>query len=178
MVANESNKKNGESDPGNLKIGFLKEDYGLKINYLTAHLTRMWQRFNFFIALESGLSAALFGFFKGEEGLSDYAIIIAVIGAVSSICWYIFGAQDRYLKELYGNQVKYTGEKIANKLGLKNYLGSEYVHVGDQTEKLKQKWYEYIYQWRSKHITTTKLAALFPLLVVIYWISIIVLILR
>ncbi|MFZ3167957.1 MAG: hypothetical protein WA130_10115 [Candidatus Methanoperedens sp.] len=162
------------SDPKDPIIEFLKKDYELKTNYLTAHLTRMWQRFNFFIALESALSVALFGFFKGNEGFSHYAIITAVIGAVSSICWYIFGAQDRCLAALYRKHVKDAGEKIAYNLGLKE----DYVHAADQTIKIKQKWYKYIYQWRSEHISTTKLAALFPLLVVLYWTSITVLISR
>ncbi len=159
-------------------VGFLTKDYELKINYLTAHLGRMWQRFNFFIALESALSAALFGFFKGKEGISDYAIVIAVIGAVSSICWYIFGAQDRCLAAFYRQQVNDSGKIIAEKLGLNAFLGSEYVHVGHQIKEINQNWYKYIYQWRSDRISTTKLAAFFPLLVVLYWICIIALVLR
>ena len=40
-------------------LEFLIADYGHKIGYLTNHFGRVWQRFNFFITLESGLSAAL-----------------------------------------------------------------------------------------------------------------------
>ncbi len=32
-------------------VGFLLEDYKLKVGYLTAHLTRMWTRFNFFVTI-------------------------------------------------------------------------------------------------------------------------------
>jgi hypothetical protein len=155
-------------DPKDPIIDFLKKDYELKINYLTAHLTRMWQRFNFFIALESALSVALFGLFKEkEEVLSHYATPIALIGICSSICWYILGAQDRYLVVLYREHVEDVGKKIADQIGLMGY-----VHVGDQNTKPKRKRYEHIYQWRSDYISTTRFAALFPVLVVLYWISI------
>ncbi len=33
----------------------LLEDYKQKITYLTAHMTRMWTRFNFFVTIESAL---------------------------------------------------------------------------------------------------------------------------
>jgi hypothetical protein len=58
---------------------------------------------------------------------------------------------------------------------LGEHLGSGYVHVGDQSTKIKQKWYAYFYQWRSDPFSTTKLAAWFPLLVTLYWTSMIVL---
>ncbi len=35
--------------------------------------------------------------------------------------------------------------KIADTLGLRDYLGSAYVPVGDPKTKIKQKWYEYLY---------------------------------
>ena len=35
---------------------FLQKDYELRSNYLCADFGRMWQRFNFFIVKESGLS--------------------------------------------------------------------------------------------------------------------------
>lgn len=54
----------GTCDSKDPVIEFLQKDYELKINYLTAQLARMRQRFNFFIALESALSIALFGFFQ------------------------------------------------------------------------------------------------------------------
>jgi hypothetical protein len=34
-------------------VGILLEDYRQKIIYLTSHTTRMWTRFNFFVAIES-----------------------------------------------------------------------------------------------------------------------------
>jgi hypothetical protein len=158
----------------NSALKFLQKDYELKINYLTDHFSRMWTRFNFFIALESALSVALFGLFDANVGFSENATLIAVIGTVSSVFWYAFGAQDRYLVEIYRTHVEEAGAKIAEKLGLEIYLGSEYVHVGDTSTKIKQ----YVYQWRLEPFSPTKLAAWFPLGVLLYWIAIIVLTLK
>ncbi len=163
------------TDSSDAALQFLQKDYELKINYLSADFTRMWTRFNFFLVLESGLSVALFGSFSDEGGFSARATLIAWVGILTSLCWYALGAQDRHLVEVYRKHVEDAGRTIAAKLELQEYLGSNYIHVGDQSTEIKQKWYAYIYQWRSDPFSTTKLAAWFPLLVCLYWISMIVL---
>src|SRR4051812_30766578 len=85
---------------------FLQKDYELKINYLTAHLTRMWTRFNFFVTIETALSTAIFGAFKDAGGFKSQALYVAVIGAVFSLVWYVVGTQDRYLVEVYREYAK------------------------------------------------------------------------
>ena len=129
----------------------------------------MWTRFNFFLVVETGLSAALFGFFKEPETLSEYGFFLALIGAVSSLSWYVFGTQDRYLSEVYRTHVKEAGCKISEKLELDKYLDCPYVHVGYQETKIDK----HIYQWRADLISTTKLAAWFPLLVFVYWLIVV-----
>ena len=158
-------------------LAFLQKDYELKIRYLSDHYSRMWNRCNFFVGIETALSVALFGWFKDRGGFSSEATFITIVGAISSLCWYIFGAQDRYLAEVYRKQVKVLGEKIGSILDLSNELGPEYAqytYVGDtETEKAKVR--RNPYQWRFDLISTTKLAAWFPFLVLIYWIVMIVL---
>src|SRR5262249_1638386 len=95
-------------------------------------LASMWTRFNFFLVLESGLSAALWVWFKDTAESVDKACVLTWVGIVSSVCWYAFGAQDRYLVEVYRNHVDDAGAKIAEILRLRDYLGSAYVVVGDQ----------------------------------------------
>lgn len=151
-------------------LSFLQHEYGLKINYLEAHFSRMWTRFNFFVGIETALSVALFALFREKGVFSGEAIPITLVGAVSSVCWYVFGAQDRYLVEVYRRHVKDTGAKMAEKLRLREYLGSDYVHVGDQRTKIEQS----VYQWRLEPFSTTKLAAWFPLLVFLYWVIMLV----
>lgn len=100
------------------QIDFLQTDYELKIKYLADQFTRMWTRFHFFLVLESGLSAALWVWFKDRGVFAREGLMIAGIGAVSSCIWYIFGAQDRYLVEVYRRQVRDAGRDIAHKLGI------------------------------------------------------------
>jgi hypothetical protein len=156
-------------------LQFLKDDYKWRLDYLSAHLGRMWQRFNFFIVLEAGLSAALWVWLK--EALSDQAKVIltaasgiAWIGFATSLVWYMFGAQDRRLFAVYQEKVKEVAKVLDTNLGLGSMLNTQYTYVGDQRIKLTQKLYEYLYQWRAEPISTTKLAAWFPLLATVYWI--------
>ena len=161
----------GSIDLEQVALAFVQKDYELKMNYLSAHFSRMWTRFNFFLVLESGLSAALWLWFKDKGVFTSQAVALAWVGLATSVCWYLFGAQDRYLVEVYRKHVGDAGAIIAEKLGLRDYLGSNYVHVGDQSTKITQN----VYQWRLELLSTTKLAAWFPLLVILYWISMIVL---
>ena len=82
---------------------FLLEDYRQKVSYLTAHLQRMWTRFNFFLTIQSGLLAFLF---TSNRDLSHVALYFALAEAVVALLWYVFGAQDRYLVLLYRQHVK------------------------------------------------------------------------
>jgi hypothetical protein len=159
-------------------LQFLQKDYELKVRYLSDQFSRMWTRFNFFLVLESGLSAALWVWFGKEDNFPAQASVLAWVGAVSTVCWYVFGAQDRYLVHAYRRHVQDAGGKVAEKLGLRDYLGSAYVYVGYPKAGMSQRWYEYVYQWRCELLSTTKLAAWFALLVTGYWIFMIVLIRR
>jgi hypothetical protein len=152
------------------QLEFNKKDYELKINYLSNHFTRMWNRFNFFLVLEAGISAALWVWLKEKGGFIPQAPALAWVGLVSGLVWYAFGAQDRYLVEVYRNQVEAAGKEIATQLALKDY-----VSVGSEDIALNQKLYEYLYQWRIELISPTRLAAWFPLLVLLYWVYMIVL---
>lgn len=161
-------------------LAFLQKDYELKIRYLSDHYSRMWNRCNFFVGMETALSVALFGWFKDRGGFSRDAAFIILIGAISSLCWYIFGAQDRYLSEAYRKQVKLVGKALEGYLHLTDIFGAEdptYTHVGD-TESAKTWLKCRPYQWRIELLSTTKLAAWFPLIVLIYWIVMMVLTLR
>jgi hypothetical protein len=92
---------------------YLLEDYKVKVQYLTDHLSRMWTRFNFILVLNSGLFA--FSVQKDVDA-SDWLFILA--GMVLSILWYAFGANDNYLVEVYRKQVECSFEL----LGLKKEL--------------------------------------------------------
>ena len=47
-------------DIGKSETDFLVKDYELKIRYLSDHFSRMWNRFNYFVAIESALISGKF----------------------------------------------------------------------------------------------------------------------
>ena len=156
---------------------FLQKDYELKIRYLADHYTRMWSRCNFFVGLETALTVALFGWFKDRGGFARDSTFIAVVGAVSCACWYCFGAQDRYLGEIYRKQVKLLGEILEGDFELSTELKDrykDYTYVGDTASRLGMNFY----QWRKDLISTTKLVVWFPVLVFVYWLTMLWLIMR
>ena len=175
----EAHKPDDQKARQTAALVFLQKDYELRINYLSAHLGRIWQRFNFFIVLESGLSTALWLWLK--DALSkdakvavDPAAGVAVIGLATSLVWYMFGAQDRRLFVVYQTKIKEIAKVLDASLGLSSLFNIQYTHVGDQRTRLTQKWYEYLYQWRFEPFSTTKLAAWFPLIVTLYWIGMLI----
>ncbi|HLO28798.1 MAG TPA: hypothetical protein VK249_06670 [Anaerolineales bacterium] len=155
-----------EKENADAQRPFLQKDYELKINYLAAQYTRMWTRFNFFLVLESGLSAALWLWFKDKGAFIGQANPLAWLGLVTSFCWYVMGAEDRYLVVVYRSHVEDAGKKVKQDLELQDY-----VYVSDPTRPLIE---QKIYQWRFEPLSTTKLAAWFPILVTLYWIMMIV----
>jgi hypothetical protein len=143
------------------KWPFLERDYERKVRYLSDHFSRMWTRFNFFLVLESGLSAALWLWFREAGGVTLGALALALVGLASTAVWYIFGAQDRYLVEVYRCQAHQVGDKVAEHLHLKGYLPVGFTKAPVIETK--------IYQWRREHLSPTRMAAIFPLLVLGYW---------
>ena len=154
-------------------VSFLVEDYKLKTDFLTEHFSRMWTRFNFFLSVEP----ALFGvaFLAHKDEWSKRAVTFAGFGILVSVFWYIFGAQDRYLMELYRDEIKFAAQRLTerfkNILGAENYenILSSYRYAGDTADKA-----EVIrsgqFQWRWKVISVTRLAAIFPVAVLLVWV--------
>lgn len=132
-------------DPTELR----QKAYELKVGYLTAHLARMWQRFNFFIVLEGGLLATAVNT-KHHSGVQ--ALLVAEL--VVSLIWYVFGAQDKYLVEVYREAVKHSGRAL-----LPNELAAGEIPP-DPTELGVRRG---LLQWRFKGLSITHLAAAFPL---------------
>ncbi len=147
------------------KDSFLLEEYKLGVGYLTAQFSRMWTRFNFFITLEAALTVALIGLFK-DKGLSSAALLIPAVALLISVCWYIIGAQDRFLVEAYRGQIAYTVERLVPpELRPWPHIGSASEEVEARTNRVKRT----VYQWRWEPLSVTKLAALFPVLVTAVW---------
>ncbi len=142
----------------------LRKDYELKISYLTAHLGRMWTRFNFFVTVESGLVAGLV-FTRDGGGFTGAAVYFAAAEAVLSAIWWVFGAQDRYLVESYRDAVKQAAERLDGRDIFPRYVG----------DPARERRYVSLFEWRSDGISITRLAAIVPFVLLVFWVSVAVL---
>jgi hypothetical protein len=145
---------------------FLVKDYELKVRYLTDHFSRMWTRFNYFVGIESALVGGKVIFGDGKLSLP-----VAGLGAAVALVWYLMGAEDRFLVELYRRQVAQAAALVATSAWSPDL--PPYLYVGEVAESSKG-----IRMspsgWRIAAISTTRLAAWIPLLVLLGWIGVLV----
>ncbi len=162
------------------EVDFLQNDYELKIKYLTDHLQRMWTRFNFFVTIESALISGKFLFASNSPNVG-----LTIAGIMLSLIWYVMGAQDRFLVDMYRTEVQKTGERYAlAALGESAAKVYDYVGRTDEDyvkEYLKERearhrhWgkvryrLDHVSSWRSERFSTTHLAAFIPLLATALW---------
>src|SRR5947199_7741888 len=97
-----------DKDAVKREFDFLLKDYELKTKYLTDHLQRMWTRFNFFVTIESALISGKFLFASNSPNVD-----LTIAGIILSLIWYVMGAQDRFLVDLYRTEVEKTGRRYA-----------------------------------------------------------------
>lgn len=86
-----------------------------------------------------------------------------------SLIWHIMGAEDRFLVRVYRDHVKNAADLVA-----KSVWGDTrppYCHVGEVKESSKSLHWE-LSGWRLESVSTTRLASLIPLLVLIAWLGV------
>jgi quinol monooxygenase YgiN len=154
---------------------FRMKDYELKVSYLTGQFTRMWQRFQFFVALQTALVG-------GKTVFGDKATIpLAVVGAVISAAWFIIGAEDRYLVRVYRQQAN-DAAKILARSAVEGADAESYEPVGrlePRSERLaaelaKRTRLEQVTEWRCEPISITRLPAWLALFALIGWLFVLV----
>lgn len=135
---------------------FQIKDYELKISYLKDHLARMWNRFNYMLAIQTAIAG-------GKFFVNPDKIEFCIIGVIFAIFWFALGAQDRYLFKFYQKQVSIAFNYIDPELAPKDksYVGQ----VDEAPEKIERDFFT----WRFKAISSTKMAAIVPLLIAILW---------
>jgi hypothetical protein len=143
---------------------FLVRDYELKVGYLTEQLGRMWMRFNYFLSIETALVGGNLIF--GGRKLSPE---VEIVGVIVSVIWYVMGAEDRFLVRLYRGHVKEAADLLAEVVWNAAAHGA-YRHVGEVAESSKRLDWEFS-GWRIECISTTRLAAWIPLLVLLIWLG-------
>lgn len=146
------------------ELSFLDKDYERKINFLVQQFSRMWTRFNIFVTIESSLIGGKFLIDpKGDN--RDFA----VLGIVLSVIWYVFGANDKYLVDMYRQAVKDASDKFMAAIPQSPRYPNEadYHFVGDIYSHPEVK--SSLLSWRAKFCSITHLAALFPFVLTIAW---------
>ena len=144
---------------------FLFKDYELKVRYLTDHFGRMWTRFNYFVSIESALIGGKLIFGNGK--LSPE---VTIVGAAVSLIWYVMGAEDRFLVRVYRQHVKDAADLLAQAVW---NAPAPYLHVGEVTESSKGLGWG-LSGWRLEPISTTRLAAWIPLLLLFTWLGLLI----
>ena len=167
MATNKPEVETDDAATSNLE--FLQQDYWQKVQYLKDHFTRVWNRFNYFLTVQS----ALFG--ATVLSPDKYRWWVPIFAALVCILWYVFGAQDRYLVELYRKQIEQSLGLIENRLSLPDnyYLVGQTEDRNNATIKLLDV-DGGVYQWRSERLSITRLPALFPLFLLLIWAFILV----
>jgi quinol monooxygenase YgiN len=154
---------------------FRMKDYELKVGYLTGQFTRMWQRFQFFVALQTALVG-------GKTVFGDQATIpLAVVGAVISAAWFIIGAEDRYLVRSYRQEANDAARALA-RCTLEGMDAESYEPVGKleprseglAAELAKRAPLERMTEWRCEPISITRLPAWLALFALIGWLFVLV----
>lgn len=84
---------------------FLSRDYEIKVNYLNAHFSRMWTRFNFFLTIETALIA-----FSFSEDSAEYTSYMAVIGLIISLAWFAYASQRYLATQLMPAMTRHGGD--------------------------------------------------------------------
>jgi len=123
--------------------------------------------------------------------------VLVIAGVLISALWYAMGAEDRYLVRLYRYQVKKAAEAAVKMVWTDKDTQDAYHYVGQVDKPMRDELREYerremddkgigksfwkrlielewLSGWRVETISTTRLAALFPLLVMILWLIILV----
>jgi hypothetical protein len=146
-----------------MSADLLFEDYKLKLDYLRGQYDRLWQRFNYFL----GVELAVFGFLGYVTFSLDApgaAPLPASIGLLVSAVWYVVGAQDRRLVEVYRERADDAAVRVGrHERGLP---GFEHDHAA---AGIPDGW-RAVRSWYWSGLSITRLPATISLLLAAIWI--------
>jgi hypothetical protein len=124
---------------------FLLDDYKLKVEYYTGHLSRMWTRFNFLLTIDS----ALLGLFAAGDVAPAICPLLPFVGMTLSTLWCVFSAFDLSFTRRYTRHIKCAYCLLANKI---NDLPAGYAYA-DETEV----------RWPLRYVSPLYMSVLLPL---------------
>jgi hypothetical protein len=122
----------------------------------------LWTRFNYFLTIEVALFGYL-GYLTFDKNLAGPARFPIVLGIVVSALWYIVGAQDRALVEIYRDRASRAATAFAS--DPEGLFGYETDHAGAESGA---QWYG-PRSWYSPALSITKLPATIGFLLFAVW---------
>ena len=142
---------------------FAVEDFKLALSYLQGQFVRLWQRFNFFLTVQTALFGFL-GWLAFDKGNLPATRFACFLGASVAALWYVVSAQDRALVEIYRGRAKQAATKITtlDSLGAKDY-DKNYVGAEATSQWLS------IDSWYWSPLSITRLPVWLSLLLVLVW---------
>lgn len=148
-----------------MSADLLFEDYQLKLDYLRGQYDRLWQRFNYFLGVELAVFGFL-GYVTFSLNAPAAAPLPAAIGLLVSLIWYVVGAQDRRLVEVYRQRADDAALRVAqHDRGLP---GFERDHAG---AAVPDGW-RAVRSWYWSALSITRLPSTISLLLVAIWVVI------
>ncbi len=145
-------------------VDLLFEDYKLKLQYLMAQFDRLWNRFNFFLSIQLAVFGSL-GYVTFTLKSPDATRWPIVMGLLVSGLWYVVGAQDRALVEIYREHARLAAAQFAQHPdGIMNY---EQIHPALEGHK---HWSRFD-SWYLPAIGMTRLPALLGIALVVVWLG-------
>ena len=148
--------------PASVQILF--EDYKLKLQYLTAQFDRLWMRFNFFLGVELAVFGFL-GYVTFTLKSPDATRLPIAVGLAVSALWYVVGAQDRALVEVYRDRARAAAARFAqHPEGIENY---EQLHPAAEVKTYRNGFDS----WYLPAVSVTRLPALLGFILSVVWLA-------
>jgi len=150
-----------------MNTDLLFEDYKVKLDYVRGQYDRLWQRFNFFLSVELALFGFL-GYLTFDIKIPEATFLPSVVGIVVSLLWYVIGAEDRRLVEVYRERADNAAARVGKDPG--GLPGFERDHAGAE---IPASW-RAVRSWYWPWLSMTRMPATFGLLLVVVWLLILI----
>src|SRR4051794_36437510 len=141
----------------------LFEDYRIKLDYLKNQYDRLWTRFHFFLTVELTIFGFL-GYLTFDHPARDATVLPIAMGFFVSLLWYVVGAEDRALVEVYRERATAAaGRGAKDREGMSDY---ERDHAAVE---LSARWAG-LRSWYWPWLSITRIPVTIALLLLIVWI--------
>jgi hypothetical protein len=154
---------------------FLIDDYKLKVQYLTDHFSRMWTRLSYFVTVQLALFSAL-GYVVFDSQGRDLRVVpvVAGLGMVTSLAWYVVGAQDRFLVTAYRGDLRGTAKLLSQVLKGLSWYGPHYVgsRSGGPSRVHVEPEDSGFLSWYVEEWSITRLPSLLAIILLLCWASV------